>query len=457
LKRKNNNNKYINFRKEYDFFEYQNYEINVDERKLNIKYSFNLSDKYYFNPEISLVIPDSFDISEIYKGRLNNLVFSIGMIELISYWKAACPKRIIIHPHKLNQDQINWWKNLYFSGLGEFFYLNSITVNQEDFVSLESHGSYTDGDDYKLDFEKVIVPVGGGKDSIVSLEILKNAGVDVYPMMLNPNPARNRTINNAGLNIVDNFVVNRSIDKQLLALNEMGFLNGHTPFSALLGFVNVLLACLNGVGNIALSNENSANESTVPGTNINHQYSKSFEFENNFNYYIGKYIHNKLKYFSFLRPLNEIQIAYLFSKFPWHFESFRSCNVGSKADKWCGNCPKCLFTYLILSPFLDKKTLIKIFDKELLSDEGLTDTLHELSGISDIKPFECVGTITEVRASIKNLILRTDFKAENNILTSVKELIGNNEVAINELVDAFNDKHNVPERFLQILKNAIND
>ena len=457
MKRKNNNTKYINFRKEYDFFEYQSYEINVEDRKLNIKYNFNLSNKHYFNPRISFVIPDSFDISEIYKGKLNNLVFNIGMIELISYWKAACPKRIIIRPHKLNLDQVNWWKNLYFNGLGEFFYLNSITVNQDDFVDIESFGSSTECDNFNLDFKKVIVPVGGGKDSIVSLEVLKNAGVDVYPMMLNPNPARIRTINNADLKVDNNFVVNRRIDKQLLVLNDKGFLNGHTPFSALLGFTNVLLACLNGVGNIALSNENSANESTVPGTNINHQYSKSFEFENNFNYYIGKYINNKLKYFSFLRLLNEIQIAYLFSKFPWHFESFRSCNVGSKEDKWCGSCPKCLFTYLILSPFLDKKTLIKIFDKELLSDNDLIKTLHELSGVSEIKPFECVGTITEVRASIKNLLLHTEFKTENNILTSVKGLIGDNEISINELVAAFNDKHNVPERFLQILKNAIYD
>lgn len=457
MKRKNNNKKYINFLKEYDFFEYQSYEINVDGKKLIVEFNFNLSDKYFFKPKLSFEIPESFSISQINSGKLNNLVFNIGMIELISYWKSACPKRIIINAHKLNNDQINWWKNLYYNGLGEFFYLNSIIVNEADFVNIESTGSIIEKDDFQLDFEKVIVPVGGGKDSIVSLEVLKDAGVDVYPMMLNPNPARSRTIEKAGFDITPNFVVNRNLDKQLLILNDKGFLNGHTPFSALLGFVNVLLACLNGVGNIALSNENSANESTVPGTNINHQYSKSFVFENNFNYYVKKYINDDVKYFSFLRPLNEIQIAYLFSKFPRHFESFRSCNVGSKEDKWCGSCPKCLFTYLVLSPFLDKKTLIKIFDKELLSDKNLTDTLHELSGISDVKPFECVGTITEVRSTIKNLILHTDFKAENNILDSVKGLIGNDEVTISELVASFNDKHNVPESFLHILKKAIND
>ncbi|PLX14577.1 MAG: hypothetical protein C0598_00850 [Marinilabiliales bacterium] len=243
----------------------------------------------------------------------------------------------------------------------------------------------------------------------------------------------------------------------MLELNEKGFLNGHTPFSALLAFVNVLLSCVNGVGNIALSNENSANESTVPGTKINHQYSKSFEFENDFNYYIHNYVHPELKYFSFLRPLNEMQIAFLFSKYHWHFESFRSCNVGSKNDEWCGSCPKCLFTYLILSPFIKKKTLDNIFKKDLLNDQDLTGILLELSGVSEVKPFECVGTIKEVQSAVNNLKSNESYTLGKSILLNLNDNQIDKNIGIKELLSEFNNHNNLPESFLRIIKKAIDD
>ena len=65
----------------------------------------------------------------------------------------------------------------------------------------------------------------------------------------------------------------------MLQLNSEGYINGHTPFSAIVAFSSVLTAALNGQKYITLSNENSANESTVKDSKVNHQYSKSYEFE----------------------------------------------------------------------------------------------------------------------------------------------------------------------------------
>ena len=130
----------------------------------------------------------------------------------------------------------------------------------------------------------------------------------------------------------------------------------------------------------------------VKDDNINHQYSKTIEFENDFRNYAKKYLRTEIEYFSMLRPINELQIAMLFSKIEKFHKIFKSCNVGSKENvwKWCNNCPKCLFVYIILSPFLYKEKLINIFGEDLFKNEGLLKTFIELCGYGETKPFECV-------------------------------------------------------------------
>ncbi len=457
MKRFNNNEKFLSLRTKFDYFEYQSYKFKLSNEVLIIEFNFNLSNKYFFSPKLEVPLR-SFYNGEINKiPNLKNIVFHLGMIELVSYWKLACPQKIIVSPHTLNSEQTNWWKKLYFNGLGEFFYLNSIETNENKFVEIISEGEQTKVLDTDLNFDKVIVPIGGGKDSVVSLELLKNSSFELIPMMINPSLAGKRTIENAGFLLEDSIVVKRFLDKKMLELNEEGFLNGHTPFSAMLAFVNVLTAIISGIGNIALSNENSANESTVPGTNINHQYSKSFEFEQDFDFYVKKYIHPSVNYFSFLRPLNELQIANLFSRFTKHFNTFRSCNVGSKKDEWCGNCPKCLFVYTILSPFIDRKKLNGIFGKDLFDDTSLKPILMELSGNSAIKPFECVGTINEVNAALARSIKESSENKDRALLfiDELSYLNQNNE--IENILGEFNEDNNLPQKFLNILKSALDD
>lgn len=131
-------------------------------------------------------------------------------------------------------------------------------------------------------------------------------------------------------------------------------------------------------------------------SDINHQYSKSIAFEKDFRDYVYNYINEDINYYSFLRPLSELQIALLFSQFSAYFPVFKSCNVGSKTDIWCCNCSKCLFTFIILSPFLSPTVLKTIFSVNLFDKENLIPTLQELIGETEAKPFECVGTIEEV-------------------------------------------------------------
>jgi hypothetical protein len=256
------------------------------------------------------------------------------------------------------------------------------------------------------------------------------------------------------------FEINRTIDPLLLELNSQGFLNGHTPFSALLAFSSALAATMTGRRYIALSNESSANESTVIGSNINHQFSKSIEFEGDFRWYLKKFIAPGLEYFSFLRPLNELQIARLFSGFPGYFSVFRSCNVGSKTDTWCGKCPKCLFTYIILSPFLDSLQLVSIFRRNLLDDPGLLPVLHELTGISKTKPFDCIGTIEEVNAALVNLIRKSP---DNDLPDLLREYKASEtyyqyqQFDYQSLLHNFNTEHFLPVEYENLLRSYLHD
>lgn len=457
LKRKFNKLQYDALREDFPLFTYQSYAYKLIHDSLHVEFIFRLSDQYVFKPRLVFHDRESVSFARLSHEDLNNFVFHIGMVELVSYWKLACPPVVKIVPHGMDKAQLSWWKKLYFHGLGEFFYLNGIEPDLDNFMQIHAEGSQLAVSDILLDDHKIIVPIGGGKDSVVSLELLKKGDWELIPMMLNPRAASERTVQNAGFVMADCMVVTRHLDPLMLELNPKGFLNGHTPFSALLAFVALFTALASGSKHIALSNEYSANQTTVPGTSINHQYSKSFEFEQDFVWYARHYLHKDINYFSLLRPLSELQIASLFARFTQHFNSFRSCNVGSKVDRWCGTCPKCLFTYIILSPFVPKQQLLEIFGNDLLDDDQLDEIFKELNGQTDIKPFECVGTPDEV-----NLALWKHYKLhEDNVGVLLKRWEQQNTTdysgRFEAALKAFNTKHFLTESFEYMIKNQLND
>ncbi|MCX6281763.1 MAG: hypothetical protein NTU51_07360 [Bacteroidetes bacterium] len=441
---------------EFPFFIYEEFSFSLDPEGLSAKFHFNLGDRYHFYP--SFFIPRNIwaFTDDVLNTLLPSLIFHIGMIELISYWKTACPPKVIIRTASLSSEQKLWWKKLYFNGLGEFFFQNSISADEQSFMQIEAEGKVFSSLATPDMGTWVIIPVGGGKDSAVTLDLLKDS-VFSLPLVMNPRGATSAVI--VASKIPDNrsLLLNRSIDPLLYELNELGFLNGHTPFSALLAFFSLTAAFLTGTRYIALSNESSANEATIPGTNINHQYSKSLEFENDFREYVSKYITRKIEYFSFLRPLSELQIAWLFSRMPAYHGIFRSCNVGSKTDTWCGNCPKCLFTFIILSPFMGIERLTRVFGKNLLDDHSMAGVLSQFTGLAESKPFDCIGTIEEVNLALCEIIRRQGIRPLPALL----------QVYMNSAeYKAYNGKdfsssleclmpHNLPSPFESILKSAL--
>lgn len=437
MKQTDNQSKFDALRKEFSAFTFERQTVEYRDGDLSLAFDFNLDDRYHFRPTITIPARPFLDWEAVPREELESLAFQIGMTELVSYWKIACPKRVVVKPFALTERQTAFWRKLYYNGLGEFLYLNSISVDESDLMTIESAGEKPFGRIGTALEEQSLVPIGGGKDSVVTLECLRGQ-LPVLPLILNPRGATLNCVKTAGYREDEFIVIHRTLDPVMLQLNAEGYLNGHTPFSALLAFISVLAAFGSRSRYIALSNENSANESTVPGTNINHQYSKSIEFERDFRQYVAENLNVEVQYFSFLRPLSELQIAKLFSECEAYHPVFRSCNVGSKTDSWCGHCPKCLFTWIILSPFLTKEQLIAIFGKDLMADDSLQPILEELNGTASVKPFECVGTVEEVRACLNN---------------KVPEPVEG--PTVEEILSRFNPQHFLPETFEQILKSRL--
>lgn len=431
--------KFNTLRQKYPVFTYQNYSWEVVNDELIIGFYFFISPDHTFRPSYKISIGNTHLPP---RSLLDCIVFHMGMVECVSYWKTTCSPVLQIKGVRLNRNQVDWWKGLFYNGLGEFLHLNRICLEKEEFLEItadEKGIDLTSADNRGFQLrDETLIPVGGGKDSAVTLSLLKDNLTDCMPLTINEIPASTRTIDVAGLS-GQTFQIKRILDPHLLEMNHQGFLNGHTPFSAMLAFASLLASVISGKKNVALSNESSANEPTIPGTNINHQYSKSFEFESSFRDYVFQYIHPEINYYSFLRPLNELQISGLFARLTKHHHTFRSCNAGSKQDKWCCNCSKCLFTYIMLSPFLTSDQLVSIYGADLFENKDLLPVMKQLAGFSEEKPFECVGTIDEVNAALCHTIR---FQYKNKylpfLLSAYSDMMGLGECNLQFLLESWN-------------------
>lgn len=329
---------------------------------------------------------------------LQNLFFMAG----VSYYKMYVPNEIVVKKGKLDDDSAQFFSKTYQRGLGEFWYENDLDPNTKvDFpvnaTKLQSSQSETHG---------LLVGVGGGKDSLVTIELIRNEFPNLATWSLNHRSQLTPLVERIGL---PHLWVERKMDSQILELNKQGALNGHIPISAVFACVGTVVSILSGRRDHVVSNEQSANDPTLSyqGVEINHQYSKSQEFEEDYQALIKSHFGDSLRYYSLLRPLSEVRIAELFAKlgFEKYKDVFSSCNRAYTHDSdkmyWCGKCPKCAFVFLALSAFIPTEKLIPLWNgKNLLKDPELEITYEQLLGIAGDKPLECVGEVKENRAAM---------------------------------------------------------
>jgi len=375
--------------------------------------NIDFTEKIYFPPVTSKIPPN------LLKSILNNLMLILG----ISYWKTYCPKEIIIKSNFLTYEQANFWNTVYTKGLGEFFYKNNI-----DFRGRVKFPYIGNVEEKAISFprkERVLLGLGGGKDSIVAAELLKSENKDFDLFTVGTSEIQEGVANLIGKKPI---LIKRELDSKLFELNkEKGVYNGHIPISVIYAFLGLLASVLYDYRSVVVGNEKSANYGNVEylGQVINHQWSKSEEFEKLFRKYVQKYLIESVSYFSPLRNMSELEVMREFVKYPKYFKVFSSCNSNFKINsvhlrggrmdsskvlgKWCGKCPKCLFVFICLAAYLSKEKVLDIFGKNLFEDESLLILFEELLGIRNFKPFECVGTPEEVKEALGKITEKREF------------------------------------------------
>ncbi len=379
-------------------FYFTSYENDIKTGEINFHYRLE-TDKETFDFTERLIGPIA-DPGLIPAGLLDHVLDSLHLALGISYWKLYCPEEIKVGNISLTKQQADFWNEVYTKGLGEFFYKNKI-----DFRGLINFPYSNDSTEEAVSFQRKnrsLVGVGGGKDSIVTGELLKKSQKEFVGFSLNPKDLQENIIKKMGIESVS---IKRVLDPQIFQLNKRGDVyNGHVPISAIYAFTALFAALLADYKYIIVSNEKSANYGNVEylGNMVNHQWSKSEEFEMLVRNYIKDYITPDIIYFSLLRPYHEIKIAQIFSGFSQYFSDFSSCNKNFRINEdsdnlWCGECAKCLFVFASLAAFIPKGELIKIFGKNLFENESLAEKYQELLGVKDHKPFDCVGTPEEVK------------------------------------------------------------
>ena len=381
----------------------------------------------------------------------------LHLITGVSYYKAAVPEEIRIESYTIDADTAALLESVYLHGLGEFAYRNGLNLHGRIRFP---HVAHADAAAPAVGLrEHALVAIGGGKDSLVSIEALRALGIDQTVTWIGGSQLIKACAERTGLPTLN---LGRALAPQLFDYNREGAWNGHIPVTAVNSAILVLAALLHGVDQVVFSNERSASYgSLIEGTGeVNHQWSKGWAFESAFGDYIEKHVAADLHYYSLLRPLSELAVARQFTRSDRYDAHFSSCNrnfhiLGERpANRWCGVCPKCHFVFLALAPFMPKPRLVGIFGRNLLDDEGQTGGYDALLEYQDHKPFECVGEGKESRAALAALATRPEWREDALVKRFAREILPQldvTELAIEPLL-VIDDEHRIPAKLWERLR-----
>jgi UDP-N-acetyl-alpha-D-muramoyl-L-alanyl-L-glutamate epimerase len=348
-----------------------------------------------------------------FEAALQLLHFVAG----VSYYKAGVPPKIELADGPLDDATADLLDNLYLHGLAEFAYRNGLDLRER--IAFPRSGQPPG----KVEAEtlhlppRTLVPIGGGKDSLVAVEAIKQIGGEATAVWVGNSPLIAACAERTGLPTLN---IQRELAPGLFELNRLGAWNGHIPVTAVNSAILAVAAILYGFDSIAFANERSASAATLEyeGQQVNHQWSKGYAFEQLLGDWLHTHVAADLNYCSLLRPYSELAITRAFAKLTPYFDVFSSCNrnfkiLGPKpADRWCGQCPKCHFVFLALAPFLSKPRLLTVFGRNLLDDETQAAGFDALLEYHNHKPFECVGEGAEARAAMYALSQRSEWQED---------------------------------------------
>ena len=380
----------------------------------------------------------------------------LHLIAGVSYYKAGVPEQVRIDSYSIDAATAALVETVYLNGLGEFAYRNGLNLRGRFRLPVEGEAFAAPALGLR---EHALVAIGGGKDSLVSIEALRSQGIAETVTWIGGSQLIRACAERTGLPILN---IGRTLAPELFELNRQGAWNGHIPVTAVNSAIMVLAALLQGVDQVVFSNERSASYgSQIPGTGeVNHQWSKGWAFEQAFGEHLERHVAADLHYYSLLRPLSELAVARQFAKSDFYDAHFSSCNrnfhiLGERpVNRWCGVCPKCHFVFLALAPFMPKMRLVGIFGRNLLDDIEQAPGFDALLEFQDHKPFECVGEGRESRAAMATLAERPEWNEDALVKRFVHEIrpqLDATELQIEPLL-ALEGEHRIPPAIWERLR-----
>ncbi len=386
---------------QFDVMRFPSYALDPATGVVTFDYVLDGPDPLHFTETITLPVPDGDHEVPVALGRVLDL---LHVVAGVSYFKVGAPARVVA-PQPVAPAVADFFTAIYTKGMAEYAYRNQLP-HVLDLVLEVPEGDVPVTEPVDNSQARPLSAVGGGKDSIVTLEILRAAGLDPVPFSVNPNPVIQNVNAASGLPAL---AARRKLDPSLFELNKAGALNGHIPVTAINSLIAIATAVWHGLGPVVMSNERSASDPNLiwNGHEVNHQWSKGVEAEGLLRAAVTAHAGLTEPYFSLLRSLSELHIAQLFARHTQYDDVVTSCNKAFKLHdptvRWCGDCPKCRFVFLAMAPAMDRTRLTRIFGHDLFADTAQVPGFLELLGIDAHKPFECVGEVEESLVALSML------------------------------------------------------
>ncbi|MBI1263199.1 MAG: hypothetical protein GC187_00505 [Alphaproteobacteria bacterium] len=359
----------------------------------------------------------------------------------------------------------------YGQGLGEFYVRNALPyppaleIAGPDIADARAPGRAPPAPARMSDRPRAACAFGGGKDSHVARAILEAAGADaeqVSIILSSRVGGRLQSMTDRPLTLMT-----RAIDPRLIALSRSGeALNGHIPITGINSCLLALHAAACGQDWVVFANERAASEPTmhVDGHPVNHQFSKSLEFEDALRDAFAV-AGAGIDYFSILRPVSELWTAhYLARRAPRALDVFASCNrnfvfagdaVLADGQRWCGKCSKCVYTGVLMACWLTPQRHEAVFQSRPLHDPANLDHAIDIAGLTGAKPWECVGEAREVAAALHHLAAAPGW-ADAPVIAAVKDRLAD-RWDLSELTALFNGAldarsvHRMPATVAQVM------
>jgi UDP-N-acetyl-alpha-D-muramoyl-L-alanyl-L-glutamate epimerase len=398
-------------REEYPVFRIENALAVPGPSGVRLEFAFAAGD-LRFRPVVELTGFRPDEAGRVVTVTAQRMVRALAIIEAFSYWKALCSPVIEVAPPAPGAAELDWWQAFWPEAMGEFFYRNQIDYTAPGFLVIRGPAGSGGVPAVSGPSAAGVAPAGpplvlfsGGKDSLALARIVAASAGPAAPadfFLYNPGE-RLRALAGSLAGTGRLVEVRRAILPELLRLNAAGHPNGHTPFSAYLAFAAMLAGYLRGSGPVMAGNSRSDDEPNVPaylGRPVNHQWTKSYEFEMAVRSYRDRWLPGAPGYSSPLRPLYELQlIASLAGDVDTYLRT-ASCNRAADGG-WCRSCAKCAWVFLATAALFSHNLAVRKTGGDMFADPGLSGVYQEMAGLAGVKPFECTGSEGEVRAAIR--------------------------------------------------------